>query len=44
MTVTFTTIGALIGLVTAITLINLKVQPAYILILGALIGGVIGGG
>lgn len=44
MTVTFTTIGALIGLVTAIALINLKVQPAYSLILGALIGGVIGGG
>ena len=35
----FTTLGALIGLVVAILLIIKKVQPAYGLILGALIGG-----
>ncbi|RDU24652.1 GntP family permease [Anaerosacchariphilus polymeriproducens] len=40
----FTTIGALIGLAIAIFLIIKKVQPAYSLILGALIGGIIGGG
>ena len=40
----FTTIGALIGLAVAIILIIKKVQPAYSLILGALIGGVIGSG
>ncbi|MCQ2500364.1 MAG: GntP family permease [Lachnospiraceae bacterium] len=40
----FTTIGALAGLVVAIVLIIKKVHPAYSLILGALIGGVIGGG
>ena len=40
----FTTLGALIGLVLAIVLIILKVHPAYSLILGALIGGLIGGG
>ncbi len=34
----FTTLGALIGLVVAILLIIKKVQPAYGLILGALIG------
>lgn len=44
MTYTFTTLGALIGLVVAIVLIIKKVHPAYSLILGALIGGVIGGG
>lgn len=38
----FSTIGALIGLAIAIVLIIRKVQPAYCLILGALIGGVIG--
>ena len=38
----FTTIGALIGMAVAIILIIKKVQPAYSLILGALIGGVIG--
>lgn len=37
-------IGALIGLVIAIILIIKKVHPAYSLILGALIGGFIGGG
>lgn len=40
----FTTIGALIGLAVAILLIIKKVQPAYSLILGALVGGIIGGG
>ncbi|MGL5258887.1 MAG: GntP family permease [Lachnospiraceae bacterium] len=40
----FTTLGALIGLGVAILLIIKKVQPAYSLILGALIGGLIGGG
>ena len=40
----FTTLGALIGLVIAIVLIIVKVHPAYSLILGALIGGLIGGG
>ena len=41
---TFSTIGALIGLALAIFLIVKKVQPAYSLIIGALIGGIIGGG
>ena len=36
--------GAIVGLVIAIVLIIKKVQPAYSLILGALIGGLIGGG
>ena len=40
----FTTLGAIVGLVIAIILIIKKVQPAYSLILGALIGGLIGGG
>ena len=40
----FTTIGALIGMAVAIILIIKKIQPAYSLILGALIGGVIGSG
>lgn len=40
----FTTIGALMGMAVAIILIIKKVQPAYSLILGALIGGVIGSG
>ncbi|MDE7262381.1 MAG: GntP family permease [Oscillospiraceae bacterium] len=40
----FSTIGALLGLAIAIVLIVRKVQPAYSLILGALIGGIIGGG
>ena len=42
--VQFTTIGALIGLAVAIILIIKKVQPAYSLIIGALAGGLIGGG
>ena len=41
---TFSTLGAIIGLVIAIILIIKKVQPAYSLILGALVGGLIGGG
>ena len=40
----FTTIGALIGMAVAIILIIKKVQPAYSLIFGALIGGLIGSG
>ena len=44
MTYDFNTIGALLGLVVAIILIIKKVQPAYSLILGALVGGLIGGG
>ena len=40
----FTTIGALVGMAVAISLIIKKVQPAYSLILSALIGGVIGSG
>lgn len=40
----FSTIGAIIGLAIAIFLIIKKVQPAYSLILGALLGGIIGGG
>lgn len=43
-TYTFTTIGALIGLAISIVLIIKKVHPAYSLILGALVGGLIGGG
>ena len=37
----FTTLGTLLGLVIAIILIIKKVQPAYCLILGALIGGIV---
>ncbi|MBS5027299.1 MAG: GntP family permease [Clostridiales bacterium] len=44
MFMTFTTYGALIGLAIAIILIIKKVHPAYSLILGALLGGLIGGG
>lgn len=40
----FSTLGALIGLAIAIVLIIRKVAPAYCLILGALAGGLIGGG
>lgn len=43
-TLQFSTLGALIGLAIAIILIIKKVHPAYSLILGALIGGLIGGG
>ncbi len=38
----FSTLGALIGLAIAIVLIIRKVAPAYCLILGALVGGLIG--
>lgn len=41
---TFTTYGTLIGLAISIILIIKKVHPAYSLILGALLGGLIGGG
>ena len=41
---TFSTAGALIGLVIAIILIIKKIHPAYRLILVALVGGIIGGG
>ncbi len=44
MTYEFTTLGAIVGLALAIILIIRKVQPAYSLILGALVGGLIGGG
>lgn len=44
MDVQFTTLGALIGLAIAIVLIVRKFSPAYSLILGALVGGLIGGG
>ena len=40
----FTTYGALIGLLLAVVLIIRKVVPAYALIIGALFGGLIGGG
>lgn len=40
----FTTLGAIIGLIIAIILIIKKVHPAYSLIVGALVGGIIGGG
>lgn len=43
MDVQITTIGALIGLAVAITLIIKKLHPVYSLILGAIIGGIIGG-
>ena len=43
MDVTITTLGALIGLALAIILIIKKVQPVYSLILGALVGGLVGG-
>ena len=44
MTYDFSTLGALVGLAIAIVLIVKKVQPVYSLILGALIGGLVGGG
>jgi len=40
----FTTYGALAGLAVAIFLIVRKVTPAYALVLGALLGGLVGGG
>lgn len=44
MTYDFNTFGPLLGLAVAIVLISKKVLPAYSLILGALVGGIIGGG
>lgn len=44
MTYEFSTIGALIGLALAIYLIVKKVPPVYSLLLGALAGGLLGGG
>ncbi|MBR8702008.1 hypothetical protein IX317_001927 [Fusobacterium sp. DD29] len=41
--VTVTALGAIIGLVIAILLIMKKVNPAYALILGSIIGGLVGG-
>lgn len=43
MDVQITTIGAVIGLIVAITLIIKKIHPVYSLILGAVVGGVVGG-
>ena len=43
MEVQISTLGALLGLAVAIILIVKKVQPAYSLILGAVIGGLVGG-
>ena len=40
----FSTWGALIGLAIAIALIVRKATPAYALVLGALLGGLLGGG
>lgn len=40
----FTTLGALAALVIAIALIVRKFNPAYALMLGALVGGLVGGG
>lgn len=44
MTPTFSTWGAVAGLIIAIVLIIRKAHPAYSLILGAFIGGALGGG
>lgn len=43
MDVQITTLGALLGLAVAIILIIKKIHPAYSLILGALVGGLVGG-
>ncbi|MGL4912724.1 MAG: GntP family permease [Romboutsia sp.] len=43
MEVQISTLGALLGLAVAIILIVKKVQPAYSLILGAVVGGIVGG-
>ena len=43
MDVQITTLGALLGLAVAIILIIKKVHPAYSLILGAVVGGLVGG-
>lgn len=44
MAVTFTTLGAIIGLIVAIVLIIKNFHATYALIIGALVGGIIGGG
>lgn len=44
MNFTFSTFGAVIGLLVAIVLIVKNFHPAYSLIFGALIGGILGGG
>ena len=41
--VQITTLGAILGLAVSIFFIIKKVQPVYSLILGALLGGLIGG-
>ncbi|WP_124057978.1 GntP family permease [Vaginisenegalia massiliensis] len=41
---TYTTLGAMVGLIVAIILIVKNFPPAYSLILGSLIGGLVGGG
>ncbi|MGL6105272.1 GntP family permease [Romboutsia sp.] len=43
MDVQITTLGALLGLAVAIVLIIKKIHPAYSLILGAVVGGLVGG-
>lgn len=43
MDITVTALGAIVALVIAITLIIKKVHPAYSLIIGAVIGGLVGG-
>ena len=44
MTAVFSTWGAMVGLALAILLIVRKVTPAYALVFGALVGGLLGGG
>ena len=43
MDITVTALGAIVALIVAITLIIKKVHPAYSLIIGAVIGGLVGG-
>lgn len=43
MDIRVSTFGAIIGLFLAIILIIRKIQPVYSLMLGALIGGIVGG-
>lgn len=43
MEIQITTVGALIGLAVAIILIIKKIEPAYCMIAGALVGGLVGG-
>ena len=40
----FSTFGATLGLGAAIVLVLLRMQPAYALMAGALVGGLAGGG